>query len=176
MGKSLIIKGADFSQVAVEVEPTLVWLIDSYKDEKSTTKAVSSAGWFIPANYSLVQGKTVNRIKLKIGNTGRLTIGVADGVGAAANITQKRVIDLSAAIVDSVAEVSFDDIEVPNNGYICICDPVNDTTNMWYFLTNGTDGVGFYTEVSQQGATGEVTNVGEADLNISFGYYGNLQQ
>lgn len=171
MGKSLIIKGADFSQVSVS-DPVLTWFIDGYKNERNLSNVTTSAGGFIPGNYAAVQGKSLNRIKLYYVEGTILKIGVVDGVGTTVNSSQVREIDFSQDTPNTVVVKEFETINVPNDKYICIS--VNHSGNVvWkYMNTGGTDGAGFYFWVGQNVATGELNNVPTHDLNISLGFYG----
>lgn len=170
MGKSLIIKGADFSQVAVS-DPTLEWFIDRYSDEKAFALGRAYAGGYIPGDYANVQGKRINRIKLMPKDAGIMTIGVADGVGVSANFSQVREISFTSEEADTAVIKSFEEIIVPSNGYICVEFGSNASVPFGY-QNSGTGGAGFYFYVGKSSASGEITNIGTHDLNISFGYYG----
>lgn len=171
MGKSLIIKGADFSQVAVP-DPSLTWFIDAYRNERNIADVTPSAGGFVPGNYEEVQGKSINRLKFYYVEGSLLTIGVVDSLGSSANVTQRREIDTSQCTPNTVVTVEFETINVPANGYICLC-PNGDGFTKWKYMNGGgTDGEGFYFYVGSPSASGELVNKPTHDLNVSFGYYG----
>ena len=93
MGKSLIIKGADFSANAIKVHTWFLTENDTYGSGASIN--VSAVyGAYCPVNDALLQGKTINCIKLKAGTVGAITlvkVSSNDASGVATPIATPKV-------------------------------------------------------------------------------------
>lgn len=77
MGKKLIVKGADFSEVAVEtgVKQYLYGIPDSQMSGSNLWTA-SSLGFSL-AEQSVLQGKTIHGIRMNVSSVGSITISKA---------------------------------------------------------------------------------------------------
>ena len=167
MGKSLIIKGADFSANGIPAYSNITWFLDSFNETYATRDTNISQGYFGPGNYSQLQGKTINCIKFKAAASGQLTIAFADGVGGSAQISQERIIEVSQDEVGTVVTKLFTPIEVSQSDYIVVGKPTD--TAGWYFTNSYPDdaGTGVYTKIGYDGTGVKTTN--RFDLLLSFG-------
>lgn len=166
MGKSLIIRGADFSANGIKDYP-VTWFMDNFKENWATSIGVKTARAFVPGNYTDVQGKTINCVKLKVAGAGTFTFMVANGVGGSATYSQARTIEFSSDEVDTTVVKTFDPIDVPQDGFIAWMTSTD--TGNWYYGNVSTGGTGFYMNVGN-GGDGTIKGFPNVDMNVSIGY------
>ena len=113
MGKSLIIKGANFYDN--RVPPIITWYVDEYDQAVAQGRTIATpanpayAG-FTPA-YDF-GGKTINILKMKIAQAGKITLWVGNS-RSDTNPTKVAELTFTSADVGQVKTVDFDDIIVP---------------------------------------------------------------
>lgn len=118
MGKSLIIKGADFSANAIQLQTE--WLVDEYDQlisQGGTINAIANPAYsgFAP-NFNF-GGKTINTIKGFVKAAGKVTLWLGDSL-TDASATKVAEFELSSDDVDKVVTKYFDAIDVPAGKYL----------------------------------------------------------
>lgn len=138
MGKSLIIKGADFSANGIEVYQehwyiTLGTDLQDYIGPVPTYNSTSAAWSFSDANNTLIQGKTLNLIRFIPADSGEFKLFLlnsrTDSLGSpVATIT------VNSADVGNLTKYEFPDIQVGSSQYLCFVDP-SQTVRMYYAIS-----------------------------------------
>lgn len=165
MGKSLVIKGADFSANGIpEHIPALTWYIDSCINDASVSAAnKANGGWaYFSEDNALLQGKTINRIKLIPSLEGTLNIYSADSLSG--NKTLRATITILEEEKGNITTYSFQEFTLGANE-IFVIGEANTEAGFKYRTTGG---VGFYGKVP----SASISTINGQNLNISVGYYG----
>lgn len=120
MGKKLIIKGADFSEVAVEtyIKQYLYGIPDSQMNGNGTWNPVALG--FSLANQSVLQGKTIHGIRMKVDTVGSITISKATSVNPN---TASLMTEVAHGAVTStgIKDIEFDvPVELGSGEYLII--------------------------------------------------------
>ena len=164
MGKSLVIKGADFSENGIqETTPTLNWYIDSTLNTGSLSSANrANGGWaFKEGDMSLLQGKTINRLKLIPSIEGTLNLYKATSLSGP--VTLVASILIPDADVNTISVYEFNGFTLGENEVLVIGE-ANSSAGFKYKTDAGN---GFYSKVPSNPSASGVLG-----LNISVGYYG----
>lgn len=140
MGKSLIIKGADFSENGVykTVENWFLLLGTQYGHLKSSSPTNNSgaAAWsFSDGNNALIQGKTINQIRFYPADAGVFKIFVLDSRTSALG-DPVATITVASGDVGNFTKYEFSDIQVGDNQYLAFVDP-SQTVRMYYAVRSG---------------------------------------
>lgn len=133
MGKSLIIKGADFSANAISKE--YEWFVDDYSlavqsGLSITAIAIAAAAGFTwpKSRHALYQGKAVNVIRFKAHSAG--TISIFRGVNASTDTPRvaEKIADIMITSDEEGTEVikNFPTIIFGNDECLVISSPQND--------------------------------------------------
>lgn len=135
MGKSLIIKGADFSVNGIEVYTeqwyvTLGTSLIAYKSDAVTNNATSAAWTFADANNALIQGKTLNVMRFVPGNTGEFKMFLLNSRTSSLG-TPAATIVVKPADVGILTKYAFPDIQVGSSQYLAFVHP-DQTVTMYY--------------------------------------------
>ena len=163
MGKSLIIKGADFSANAVKV---LTWFMtenDTY-ESGATINVPAGFAAYCPYNDALLQGKTINCIKLKAGTAGTITLVKVSSNDASGVATPIATITIDSEDVGNNVIKYFDDVQIGANDWFGIMA----TTDTGQFKYNSAESApGYY----QRAGTSNIL-LGSGSLALNVGYYG----
>lgn len=130
MGKSLIIKGADFSRNSVNILRWYTTENDSYGDSANTL-VPNSYGVFVPFSAANCQSKTVNCIKFKAGKAGTITLSKVSSVDAGGIATEVATIVINPEDVGKNVIKRFDNVTIGNTEWIGICKD-GDTGQIMY--------------------------------------------
>lgn len=145
MGKSLVIKGADFSTNGIAVYQD-IWYITLGTDEISDigptpTNNSGSAAWsFSDANNALIQGKKVNQIRFVPADTGNFYIFLLNSRTASLG-DAVATIEVKTADVGNLTRYEFPEINVGANQYLVFIDP-SQAVRMYYAINR--TGESFY--------------------------------
>ena len=138
MGKSLIIKGADFSANGIEVY-TEYWYVTLGTDlldckGPNPTNNSGSAAWSFSDDYnSLVQGKTINLIRFVPADAGEFKLFVLNSRTASLG-SPVATITVNSADVGNLTKYEFPDVQVGASQYLCFVDP-SQTVRMYYAIS-----------------------------------------
>lgn len=135
MGKNLVIKGADFSENAIEKQTT--WLVDEYDQLISGGGSITSAtlptyAGFAP-NFDF-GGKTINTIKGYANTAGNVTLWLGNSVTDSSAVKVAEF-EIESNEVDSVVTKLFTTINVPEGKKLWICK-ITDTGAFGYNNTS----------------------------------------
>lgn len=167
MGKSLIIKGADFNVNGISTYRK-TWYITNGTDYiesigSAPTNNATSASWtFDSTTCAKIQGKTVNLIRIVPDSAGTFYIYKTSSLSAALS-TPAATITTKAADVGILTEYEIDDIEVGAGEYLAFVKP--DQTVKMYYAINITDHT-FYKRVGFN----DYSMVSNFELLIDVGY------
>ena len=150
MGKKLIIKGADFSENAVDVR-VIEWYITQYTDyggSASSVVNVVNGGWAYQSNHnSLIQGKLINALKFKAAAAG--TLNLYKGKLNSTSKPQIGSVSVSQSEVGTAVIKTFTPYTMGANEYLIIGEP--NSSASFYFTTQApADSSGFYTKVPSE--------------------------
>lgn len=183
MGKSLVIKGADFSANGIpQTTPTLVWYINECRSTIQSgslnNAKLANGGWcFTDANNSLLQGKTINRIKFVPSQAG--IINFYKSSSRSGPVTLVASLTVLAAHIGEVTEYELEEFTLGGAEYFII-GQANSAGGFKYYQNGDASFTlsGFYSRVpSNPNPThpaGETLS--QVDLNISVGYYGYIDE
>lgn len=167
MGKKLIIRGADFSQNGI-INPFVgEWYNYDLENHPPAYETLVSSARFVPGNYSVFQGKTINAIKLKVITPGTITIAVADRITANAQFSQSRTLDFSQVAPNTIVTEIFEAIEV-GDGYLSIFASTD--TGSFGYEGQVSNPVGIYRYIG----TANPGSLPNFSLSVDFGY-GQIQ-
>lgn len=113
MGKSLVIKGADFSANAIELETT--WLVDEYDQLIAGGGSITATANPIYAGFAPnfdFGGKAINTIKGYAKVAGKVTLWLGNSVTDSSAVKVAEF-DIESNEVDSVVTKMFSTINVP---------------------------------------------------------------
>lgn len=164
MGKSLIIKGADFSANAVKV---LKWYItenDQY-GAGASIKVPASYAAFCPFSGDNLQGKTINCIKLKAGTAGIITLVKVSNNDASGVATPIATITISSEDIGNDVIKYFDDVQIGSNEWFGIMASTD--TGQFKYNSSVLQSRGYY----QRAGTSNIS-IGAGSLALNVGYYG----
>ena len=135
MGKSLIIKGADFSANGIEVYKehwyvTLGTDMIVHKSATPTNNSGSAAWTFSDANNALVQGKTLNLIRFIPGDSGEFKMFLLNSRTASLG-SPVATITVNSSDVGNLTKYEFPDIQVGSSQYLAFVHP-DQTVTMYY--------------------------------------------
>lgn len=138
MGKSLIIKGADFSANGIEVYiehwyVTLGTDLLTYIGPDPTNNSGSAAWSFSDDNNALVQGKTVNLIRFVPADAGEFKLFVLNSRTTSLG-SPAATITVNSADVGNLTKYEFSDVQVGSSQYLCFVDPAQ-TVRMYYAIS-----------------------------------------
>lgn len=165
MGKSLIIKGADFSANAVKV---LTWFIienDTYGSGASTNVPASFAA-YCPLSGTALQGKAINCIKLKAATAGTITLVKVSSNDASGVATPIATITIDADDIGNNVIKYFDDVQIGANDWFGIM-ATTDTGQFKYNPSGFDSNYGYY----QKAGTASISQ-GTGSMALNVGYYG----
>jgi len=165
MGKSLIINGADFSEVATN-EKQKVYLLgvtDALFDEAITRNA-SSIGHCL-ADQSALQGHTIYGMKLKVYGVGVIKIYKTTTPNAS-SMSELTLVAEARVEQSGIKEVAFSSpVALGAGEYICIGGGSSDGTTASWFYSNTTPYVfPFYYNVGK-------SSVGGPTLSMAIDFY-----
>lgn len=166
MGKKLIVKGADFSENAIQRNYT--WFVNECaRFVASATNAATRAngGWSLGnGSTSSLQGHTFNVIRFKPSHSGALHIySAASRSDLTSAMTLLVTINVQAGDVGSVMQYEFNPVTLAANAYI-VFGEANSEAGMYY--AKNTSGVGFFTKVG----SGTSSSVSNQSLCFDIGY------
>lgn len=158
MGKSLIIKGADFSQNTISI----TWYVDRYTDYTLSKSAnVVNGGWALSdSDAATLQGKTVNIIKFKPVSSGTFKLFVAHAKNAT-SVTEKATITISSSEAGTEVTKEFTPFQIGEGEYL-VFGEANDAVG--FYFGNST-GLSFYSRVPS-----DWTKSNDYALGIAVGY------
>ena len=165
MGKALIIKGADFSQNAIEISTT--WYVDRYTDYTlSRTANINNGGWALSDDdNATLQGKTVNTLKFKPVSSGTFKLFVASTKNAT-SVTEKATITINSSEAGTEVIKEFTPFQIGAGEYL-VFGEANDAVGFYF---GDSTGLSFYSRIP-----GNVTRWVKSDnlvLGIAVGYKG----
>jgi hypothetical protein len=138
MGKSLIIKGADFSANAVP-SYTYNWYITEYTDISNKAHLTQTFdvqyGGFSSVSWDALKGKTINCMKCKCANAGTFTICVSSDLTTTPRLQQS--ITFSAEDAGREVVKAFNNITIASNEYVYVAPPTD--SRCTYFTQNNTE-------------------------------------
>ena len=179
MGKRLIIAGADFAANGIPgsgVLPTLTWYIDRCTDSPSSGSLnnanLANGGWaFMPQDNSLLQGKTINRIKIVPSQAGVMNIYKATALTGPVTLVASFTITSGQAGVMTTYDLT--DFQIGSNE-IFVLGKANSVGGFKYLGDPNPVHNGFYSKVPSSPTPSSPYTPGTngGDLNISVGYYG----
>lgn len=175
MGKKIVIEGADFSKNGIFTgTSTLVWYIQENDELQSDTRIYigcnpQSAGWSFPDSVNaLIQGKTINCIKLRPYTSGTLNLYVTSDLGSIGSLVAAINIATEDIGVDTM--YNFSDVSILSGQYLVIGESgLSGGGNFYYANTSDFPNYGFYRKVG----TPEYNLFdGTSSLFINIGYRG----
>lgn len=142
MGKRLIIKGANFSSVAVDKEVVTRWVFEDITWGTHTSDASNSKGYgiygrcFTDYNWNLAAGKKIIGIKVNVKSvgSGRCQIGVIRGARQLYQSGQ----DVSVPNLESITELQELNVTTTGVQTIMLSTPIVLTENDWIGIGNFT--------------------------------------
>ena len=176
MGKRLIIAGADFSANGIPgsgVLPTLTWYIDrctaSPASGSLSNANLANGGWaYMSGDNALLQGKTINRIKIVPSQAGVINIYKTTALTGPVTLVASFTVTSGQVGVTTTYELT--DFQIGANE-IFVLGQANSAGGFKYLSASGQNG--FYSKVpSAPSPANPITpGAGGSDLNISLGYY-----
>ena len=170
MGKTIVVKGADFSANGMTIIPAVHWYVDECTASPSSGSLLAAnlanGGWVYSGNYDvLLRGKIVSRIKLIPSQAGTFNIYTTESSLSGA-VTLRASITIDAADIGRETVYSFQEFSIPENGYIVFGEA--NSVGGFYYVGGGAGYSGFYSKVPSNPTSTGTT----AKVNISIGYYG----
>lgn len=178
MGKRLIIAGADFAANGIPgsgVLPTLTWYIDrctaSPASGSLSNANLANGGWaYMPQDNALLQGKTINRIKIVPSKAGVMNVYKATALTGPVTLVASFTITSGQVGVETTYILT--DFQIGSNE-IFVLGEANSAGGFKYLSgSSGTNS--FYSKIPSSPSPSSPYTPGTmtTDLNISVGYYG----
>lgn len=168
MGKRFVLIGANFSANGIAPESTVNWYIDNCTSSPSSgylqQANLANGGWAYKSGLnSLIQGKTINRIKMIPSAAG--VMNVYKCTLHSGPVTLAASFNIPANRIGLITTFEIPSISIGSSEILVLGEA--NSAGGFYFINGGSGYPGFYTKIPSS-----PLSVGAAyDMNVSIGYY-----